>query len=109
MIYRIRRNLDNIQESTTILAIYDDIMNLQILTRDIPRFRSFCVWWRDIQELVIFNNDRHLNIFYWFCADIEHFLLIRSVLHDIDHISRIDDVTIFGIFCDYSAFDDIHN
>jgi hypothetical protein len=63
MIYRIRRNLDNIQESTTILAIYDDdIMNLQILTRDIPRFRSFCVWWRDIQELVIFNNDRHLNI-----------------------------------------------
>ena len=59
------------------------------------------------RNLVIFDDDRHLNILL-ICSDIEHFLR-SSVLHDmtidsrIDHISPIDDdVTILSflwLFC----------
>jgi hypothetical protein len=49
-------NLDNIQEST-ILAIYDDIIDLQILMR-----YPWVFHYDDIQELVIVDDDWHLNI-----------------------------------------------
>jgi hypothetical protein len=55
-------DLDNIQEST-ILAMYDDIMDLQILTRDILEFvilRLMMICSGGIGHIV--DDDWHLNI-----------------------------------------------
>jgi hypothetical protein len=51
-------NLDNIQE-LTILAIYDDIMDLADID---VRYHWVFFHYDDIQELVIVDDDWHLNI-----------------------------------------------
>lgn len=96
---RIRRNLDNIEEST-ILAIYDDIMDLQILTRYVWVL-SFCVWWRRYaSKLITFWQWPAFEHFTDF-ADIEHFLLIlQCCTRYRSHISPIDDdVTRYRSIC----------
>jgi hypothetical protein len=65
----------------------------------------------DIQELVIVDDDWHLNIL--LILPILSISSFFSVAHDmmisINISLTIDNVTIFSIRFDYSAFDDIHN
>jgi hypothetical protein len=99
-------NLDNIQEST-ILAIYDDIIDLQILMR-----YPWVFHYDDIQELVIVDDDWHLNILLILpiSSTFPHsFGVACDMMISINISLTIDNVTIFSIRFDYSAFDDIHN
>ena len=85
---------------------------------------SFCVWWCDIQELVIFDDDWHLNILLillilstfphsssvlhaiwwyrsyfsnWWCDDIQHFLIILLLMTSTIN-PFYDDIQLFSIF-----------